>query len=83
MFTGYIKQKPLQSFLIMMGVVLLIQSYNPLAFLTNLLNIVDSYLRLILTSWPAIVLILGLVVLSKDPEGVRRFLRKLIGGSGN
>jgi sterol desaturase/sphingolipid hydroxylase (fatty acid hydroxylase superfamily) len=68
---------PLAYFLGLIGAILLVQSYYPFIFLTNLLNVIDSYLRLILTSWPAVVLILGFLLICLHFDGLHELMKKI------
>lgn len=55
--------------------VLLIQTYSPVKFLSVLFNVSDSYLRLIIISWPAAIIILGLVLFIKFEDSIGYFIK--------
>lgn len=78
MIRNFIKENPGTSLIGGIIIVILIQSYQPITFLTNILWIIDSYLRLIFTSWPAVILILGLVFLSEEERRIYQIIKKKV-----
>lgn len=78
MIKDFTKENPRTSLIGGIIIVVLIQSYDPFVFLTNILNIIDTYLKLILTSWPAVVLILGVMIFPEHLIGMRNFILKKI-----
>ncbi len=78
MIKDYIKENPGISVTAIILVIILVQSYDPFVFLTNILSLIDTYLKLILTSWPAVVLILGLILLSNEEKALYLKLKKWV-----
>lgn len=78
MVKDFIKENPGTSLISGVIIIVLVQSYDPFVFLTNILNIIDTYLKLILTSWPAVVLILGAVIFPERLIEMRNFILKKI-----
>ena len=52
------------------------------AILIKILIVFDEYLRLILTSWPAVVLILVVFVLLRHKEAIDEFIKKRLKSAG-
>lgn len=53
---------------------LALQTYFPIRLGSEWLGIIDSYLRIILTNWPAAVLILGIILLFKYEAAISFFI---------
>lgn len=68
------------AFLVM--VISLVQTYTPVAVLTNLIAITDSYLRVVLNSWPAVVFVLGIILLFKYKTSIAIFIEKRVTSIG-
>lgn len=61
------------------------QTYWPARWISSLLNILDNYLRLIIVSWPIIILIIFIFLLIRHREAIDYFIRyrlKSVGPQG-
>lgn len=59
-----------------------VQTYWPFRFLALFFGVVDTYIRIIFISWPAVVLILGVLILFKHKEALDNLLNRIIKGPG-
>ena len=65
-------------FLVFVAAIIVLGLLNEISIFSSAFSVIDGYLRLILTSWPAIILILGLLLLIFHSGAVDNAIRRLI-----